>query len=680
MVHKDHNPDQYVKKAAAYVGASLSSILSGNPFSRDEFYHRIRTYIENGRYTKNMQAFSVPCTKFADTHDTVYDTVVIKSSHGAYLLVKTAAPALDEDGQPCNKPIHALLFSQYPDFLQDLFLKRHEPEWKPPSKEDIETKISVVAAHWESDIEQRNEETGEIRIVKSWVKTAINKHNTNFEENLKRHGSVLRDGAKMWRSGSSIFWLRRNSAHKNLFDVHYYSNPVYGQLSLFLTERALKNRVTRGLMKSFSVRLSDAPMTLRQADNFVSEKYAYIAQSIFNNRDPMDSTAPDHLAGKVGHIAKKIPVRTIQKMAHALFNVDKKSLLIASGVTLALTGLLWLMFSTFFFAAGAVSKGVSNLGMKGAQGLFRTIGKFASPIQTKTVNALNDMSALLAANKKNNIISTENAGMMLNHNYIGYMDPVQKQFLESTFPDMVVHTEEESEFWAKSVLLDTLGIQPGTIFTDVQMGGRTYLKAQQPNGLDVYYDPEEHVAIAHIVRAPYKGFGLEKPIERLFSQLPDGEHIIAVRQNENNQLETTSFASLNDIPETFIRRKSKSLHQINAETVDLDAIGSYADMRLYEFVTDKEEKKWRKTAHKQISKTLKETFKDKATIEPKIDHLCLCRCYEQAERNTHIIDDMPADNTPPLPADRLVAIPDTLPAPYANHLTGESGKASRLIL
>ncbi|MEC8664687.1 MAG: hypothetical protein VXY16_04380 [Pseudomonadota bacterium] len=43
----DHDIDTKIKKskAAAFVGASLSSLLSGNPFSRDEFYHLIRNYI-----------------------------------------------------------------------------------------------------------------------------------------------------------------------------------------------------------------------------------------------------------------------------------------------------------------------------------------------------------------------------------------------------------------------------------------------------------------------------------------------------------------------------------------------------------------------------------------------------------------------------------------------------------
>lgn len=722
----DHDIDTKPKKskAASYVGASLSSILSGNPFSRDEFYHRIRTFIENGRYTKNMQAFSTSCTKFEDTHK-AYDTVVINSSHGAYLLVKTAAPALDEEGQPCNKPIYALLFSQYPDFLQDMFLKKRGDDWERPSRDEIETKISVVASHWEADIEQRNENTDEVRIVKSWVKTAINKHNTIFEENLKRHGSIMRDGERMWRSGSSIFWLRDDPKNEGKYNIYYYSNPVYGQLSLFVTERALKNPISRSMMHMFSVKLSRKSLSMAEAENFISEQYGNIAQGIFSNRDPYDITAPDTKWSKIGRIAKKVPVRVMQKMSHALLNIDKKSLLVASGITLALTGVLWLAFSTFFFAAGAVSKGVSNLGMKGVQGLFRTVGKFASPVKTKTVNALNDMSALLAAHKKNNIIAAENAGLMLNHEYPDFMDPVQSQFLESTFPemkpmDMIVsedpvqdvllqdigvdptdivdneHISEDefaarmtaakeaaeqwahnklcqafgleantdlgslkradlkpssklphiisaSDDWAKGVLLDTLGIQPGTIFTDVNLNGRTFLKAQQPNGLDVYYDPEEHVAIAHIVRDPYKGFALEKPLERLFNAIPEEDFVVAIRQGDKNALEMISVPTLNDIPEDFIRQKSKSIRQINEETVNLDEIGSYSKMGLYQFVTGKEAHKWRKKAQKQLEETLSKTFeKNTAAIDKQVDGYCLHKVRACATGNTIIVRAMPS--------------------------------------
>ncbi|MEC8664686.1 MAG: hypothetical protein VXY16_04375, partial [Pseudomonadota bacterium] len=170
-----------------------------------------------------MQAFSTACTKFEDQHKS-YDTVVINSSHGAYLLVKTAAPALDEDGQPCNKPIYSLLFSQYPDFLQDMFVRKRDADWERPSKEEIETKISVVASHWEDDIIQRNQQTGETRVVKSWVQTAITNHNSSFEKNLKRHGSIMRDGETMWRSGSSIFWLKEDPKNDDKFHIYYYSN------------------------------------------------------------------------------------------------------------------------------------------------------------------------------------------------------------------------------------------------------------------------------------------------------------------------------------------------------------------------------------------------------------------------------------------------------------------------
>ena len=722
----DHDIDTKIKKskAAAFVGASLSSLLSGNPFSRDEFYHLIRTYIENGRYTKNMQAFSTACTKFEDQHK-AYDTVVINSSHGAYLLVKTAAPALDEDGQPCNKPIYSLLFSQYPDFLQDMFVRKRDSEWERPSKEEIETKISVVASHWEDDIVQRNKQTGETRVVKSWVQTAITNHNSSFEKNLKRHGSIMRDGETMWRSGSSIFWLKEDPKNEDKFNIYYYSNPVYGQLSLFVTERALKNSFSRHLMHFFSVKLSPMAMTKKEAEEFVSHKYGTIAQGIFNNQDPYDVTAPEHRSGKIGRMAKKIPVRVIQKMSNSLLNIDKKSLLVASGVTLALTGVLWLAFSTFFFAAGAVSKGASNLGMKGVQGLFRTVGKFASPVKTKTVNALNDMSALLAANKKNNIITEENGGLMLNADYVDFMDPVQKPFLESTFPDIkpmdqivsgdpiqdalvtdlkfdpaailddadisdedlaakMVELKEAanqwaenklcevfgleagtdlskvtkadlkdsrqlpniisaSDEWAKGVLLDTMGIQPGTIFTDVELNGRTFLQARQPNGLDVYYDPEEHVAIAHIVRDPHKGFSLEKPIERLFNSIPVEDYVIAIRQGDRGALEMISFATLDDIPEDFIRQKSKSMSQINNETVNLDEIGSYTRMGLYQFVTEKEANKWRKIADKKLALALQETFENEAArLDGHVDDYCLRRSYDRAAKNIMTLDDMPS--------------------------------------
>ena len=156
-------------------------------------------------------------------------------------------------------------------------------------------------------------------------------------------------------------------------------------------------------------------------------------------------------------------------------------------------------------------------------------------------------------------------------------------------------------------------------------------------------DPEEHVAIAHIVRDPHKGFSLEKPIERLFNSIPVEDYVIAIRQGDRGALEMISFPTLDDIPEDFIRQKSKSMSQINNETVNLDDIGSYTRMGLYQFVTEKEANKWRKIADKKLALALQETFENEAArLDGHVDDYCLRRSYDRAARNMIALDDLPS--------------------------------------
>ena len=46
------------KKEKKRVGASILSLLSGNPDAEDKQHHHIRTLVDNARYELSIQAFS----------------------------------------------------------------------------------------------------------------------------------------------------------------------------------------------------------------------------------------------------------------------------------------------------------------------------------------------------------------------------------------------------------------------------------------------------------------------------------------------------------------------------------------------------------------------------------------------------------------------------------------------
>jgi len=65
--------------------ASLISVLSGNPYSRDDTFRRIQSHINHGRHSQNLKFFKIPVTRFG----TPYDALWVKSPNGVYTIVKT---------------------------------------------------------------------------------------------------------------------------------------------------------------------------------------------------------------------------------------------------------------------------------------------------------------------------------------------------------------------------------------------------------------------------------------------------------------------------------------------------------------------------------------------------------------------------------------------------------------
>jgi hypothetical protein len=567
--------------------------------------------IDGSRYARNTQAFTIPVEPGArpEDIDKNFDTTWVKSPHGAYLLVRTELP-LNYQGTMQNYPGYAVMFSQHPAFLADLFLRRGEEGVAMPSKKEIEAKLTVVSARYEHDILQKNPKTGDEHIVTAWMKTSIDRHTATTGRLLKRHGSAIKEGESLYRSGSSVLWVKPTKKNPEEYDCYYYGNPIFGTVSLFVNETMLESFGSKLFFKSSAIKLNKTPLNKEQAHELAHKEFTVRARQIMRLEDPYDLDSSARIVPKILRGSKKIILRTLQKVTHAVANINLKALFVSTGVT----GFLVLAFQVpaLMFAASA---GKSNLLAKGAQSLGRMTGKFLSPVSTLTVNALNDVAALVASHVKNNYVTDEVRGLIANPHYVDHMYAMPRQFMPTTYPEIVSYDQGHEREWARAVILDSLGIQPGTIFSEIELEGRDFLLAQQPNGLDIYYDPEEHVAFARQARDAYEYTCLEKPIQLLLNELTPRKKIIGVKLGKEGEIQQRNFVSIERIPKEFDKSRAKSVQALRAAGFDVNSFTSGGKFPLVDILPPHERKTLIKKSQKEFTSYLKTAFDDGAVLD-----------------------------------------------------------------
>jgi hypothetical protein len=552
----------------AKVGASILSALSGNHYSRDRKHNRIRHFVSGGRYARNIQAFSIENESPPKQLDP-YKTTWVKSPHGAYVLVRTKLPINLGNGMIESRPGYVLMFSQHPSFLARLFLRRNKPGNVIPKGKEIEARTSVIAARYERDIIQKNRKTGRKHLITSWVRSAINSHTITFEKLLKRHGAIIRDGKNLLRSGSSIIVLKQDKNNPDLYQPIYYGNPVFGQVSLFMNEKALESGLSKVFFGMAAIKMDTPPLPWEEAYRFAHKQFADISRGIIRMKDPYHLDEVKSYWPKMRRLIHTVIVRTTQKMAYHGANINIKQLTTALGISGIFIAVA--QVPALFLAANSAK---SNIFFKTAQSAGRQVGKALAPVKSTSVNALNDMSVLVASQVANNVLTEEVRGLIPNSKFIRHMTAMPIDFMPNTYSDTVPYTKEHERTWAQSVLLDTLGIQPGTIFSEVEVDGQDFLLAEQPNGLDVYYNPEQRVAFASKAREPFEYSPLEKPIQLLFDEMESQHNFIGLKCGQGDIIEQQNFASLEDIPELFKSFESYSIESLRQKGMAIEDIRS----------------------------------------------------------------------------------------------------------
>ena len=568
--------------------------------------------VENGRYSQNLQSFYIDVE---DREEGVkpYKAIWTKAPHGVYLTILTQLP-INIDGTYSHVPGYATVFSQHPEFMARLFLWKDSEERPKPDEKEIQSKLEVIAARYEHDIMQKNPRTGAEHLVTSWAKSAIYKHSGVTAHLLKRHGSFIMDGDSIMRSGSSIIWANPAKSDPSKVDCYYYSNPAFGKVILFINDYILSSNFSKKVLKATSIKLNDEPMDKSDFKLFAHQEATRLSKKIIRAEEPYDLSKSDKKISRYKRKFKNGAVRFVQRAIHIVYNNIKPIL-----VSLAIMGALVLTtsISPLLFAAGG---GKSNFLMKGASGLFKKAKEILSPLSTVKFNSFRDVSALMASYERAKYFTDDNRGITMNHHFVGHMRALPSEYTSNTFPGAVEYDADHEAQWARAVLLDTLGIQPGAIYSEVEVNGTQFLKAEQPNGLDVYYDPEELIAFAHIAREPFDNTCLEKPIKHLFDKLSPENKFIGLRINADQEIQQIDFASLDDIPAEYNHSRASSMQELGEAGLGIKDLMNTKSFPLLSVIppqlVKKEIKKNKKIAAKYIKNAFKGGVLDEGAYRP----------------------------------------------------------------
>lgn len=602
LLDKAHTNDTQDSQKS-FVGKSLLSIFSGNPDPNDTNHRLIDKIIDSNQYTTGTKVFYTKCTR-VDNHSQTYDTPFIKSPYGAYIVVDTPIP-INKDGVITTTSGYAVLFSQHPEFLKQTFIdKGGDKDRLPSTPEEQEEKILVLDARYDHNATHKNAENDEHYLIGSWIRDAIEKHAIEYGRDLKLHGSLLKSRGDLLRSASSVFWFEEDKENKGHYHRYYYGNPHHGQERLFAKKSVLDKGVARALLKQFSIKLDHVAPSKQEAYEDTHKDFTKISRALMRNQDPYDLFKPSNITGKIKHWAKKTTVRTAQKIMNTISNINVRHMLMTAGISGALVVVTKLPVLLL------ASLGKTNLLVKSGQAATRAASKHLSPVENKQRNFQHNVKELLCAHKGQNTEICPYRGNGLNHQYIEHMQPLSLDLVINNFPEIVEYTPRHEEEWAKSVLLNTLGYQPGNIFSEVSFAGHNLLRAQQSNGVDVYYRSDNLVAFAHQARSAHKHACLEEPIAKLFDSMPNHHDILGVRLCDDHQLELQTFPMLNEVPKDFIGKQSTTIETLQRQGRKPEKLRRPAThFPLLAVIPEHKANATKKKALKEIKRSLTNSFK-----------------------------------------------------------------------
>lgn len=530
------------------LSSSLGSALSGNPSSLDNRHRELWNRIMYGRNFQEITPFSIQVENVKNK-EKPFDAIWLKTANGAYCVVETYAPIDLPNGNTILEPAFVVLASPDPVLLADVTLRgKKPPEGTPPHM------IRVISGRYKKDIiPSASIESSTPELNFSWVREAIRRDRDVYQDSLIKHGVLTKDGNRIWRSGSSIIWAQK--ARDGNYDVYYYSNPKHGKDGLFLSEKAINNRIIRGFLNSFAIKINEQTVEQKDLDDFVRKRFQKFILGQLVGKEPYLTDAPTEFWGKLKRQAKTSSLRSIQKVSN--FMSSNWSSVLKSGALTAvftfgmyIAGQAMVVLGVVGSAATSVAK--SGLGFRAAQTSFTRMTRLVmSQEDTKYQGSIVEIGPLFC---KEDAINFAGDVLVypLNPSFYGSLKPAHIDYFRDTYKKIKPYTDYHEREWAKNIILDTLGSQHGIIFDEKTSAyGYTFLEARQANGMRVDYHPEHSFAYACIQEEANPEAPLEKPIRRLFEKSAKGKPYIGIKHTGNGRTRLAPFRDYNDFPKNL---------------------------------------------------------------------------------------------------------------------------------
>lgn len=528
--------------------------LSGDRAEHQDEFRLLWARINQGHYPHNTTAFRINVEAPNSYEWKQYETIWIKTSNGAYTVVKTLTvdpPAmLDKKAEAkVPEPAYVLLFSPDPSVLGKCFLTNKDgfAHFSP----EASSHIFVVSARRERDIAingdvpRSERQKKRHRLDFNWVRRHINQHSVQFDKSLRRHGIMLRDG-DTWRSASSAFWLEPvknenlGTEAEERFNVFYYANPIHTEDG-FLGNGSLEDPDFRTYLSRLSVNISPHPLPRYEAEERVRNAFTQCSRAIMRGEDPyitartfISEPSPDgknsikaDLSDRVSQystVFKAKLSRGMQTLVSRAANIDRRNFLF----TILSSAVIFIAINIPVFV-GLIASTRGNSVVSMTSKIWKDVTRFILPVENVRTRPDRDIAERFAQPTNNDFV-LDTRLFHLNAQLIPFMRSVDATMFDEAFPNLVPFDDAYSRQWACSILYDTLGCHAGTEFSHVRYRGRMWLQALQPNGLRVRYNTRYDVALADTYCSVRQGSVIEKPVKALMSEIPDDRSIMGVHR------------------------------------------------------------------------------------------------------------------------------------------------------
>lgn len=514
------------------------------------------------------------------------ETRLTLTENGAYIVV--SGPVPDTKNKNKLTPAITVLHAKDPDILEQLFLSTHDPKVAPPSPEEIARNVRAIKSRFIRRLNMKSD--GQTFPATNWTLHEITNHIQKSREFLQNHGIAIKETGEFPRSDSSAYWAyksgKKDRDGNDLYYQFLYTDLDHKHGKILLDQKSLDNWFKRQYFKWASVKVRDsvtrAPLlfTKREIYACTNIEFPETVRDTEDGVDPYDRFAVPYKNQPIRDVARwlrnyiyKITVRGTQNLINKISTPVGRTIFAVTaiaGIGMAATFTLFSAILPFLvvtganFAARAKLPAIIGSALKstarGARRLFSQ-SSFAQDLEHDR-----DITKSLKAQDGRKVTRHTGLGFSLNPIYVYSMRPVPLSQL--TQDDLPEYTAQTRKAWSIETASHILSRRGGTIVSQVKFRDQNYLLARGPDGVDSFFHPINATIFLRRVRnKAHKCIRIPGALAEELNQAEEIKHqILGIRSLANsNTFHTTSFATSDDIPETFQGRRMMSTE----ETLDV---------------------------------------------------------------------------------------------------------------